>query len=66
VDMHRLMTWDFRTQVHTSSDRSLRVAFNKVHTLKDKLGLSDAIIEKTAYIYRKAQKRPGEDQYLHY
>ena len=26
-------------------------------TLKDKLGLPDAIIEKTAYIYRKAQQR---------
>ena len=25
--------------------------------LKDKLGLSDAIIEKTAYIYRKAQSK---------
>src|SRR5919202_3543623 len=26
-------------------------------TLKDKLGLSDAVIENTAYLYRKAQQR---------
>ncbi len=55
--MHRLRTWDFRTQVHTSTDRNLKFAFNELHTLKHKLGLPDAIIEKTAYIYRKAQER---------
>jgi transcription initiation factor TFIIB len=43
--MHRLRTWDFRTQVHNSSDKSLRIAFTELHILKDKLGLSDAIIE---------------------
>jgi transcription initiation factor TFIIB len=53
--MHRLRTWNFRTQA--SSDRNLGFAFKELHTLKDKLGLSDAIIEKTAYIYRKAQQR---------
>ena len=55
--MHRLRTWDFRTQAGTSTDRNLRFAFNELHTLKDKLGLPDTIIEKTAYIYRKAQER---------
>jgi len=44
--MKRLRTWDFRTQA--SSDRNLRFAFNELRTLRDKLGLSDAIIEKTA------------------
>jgi transcription initiation factor TFIIB len=53
--MHRLRTWHFRTQA--SSDRNLRSAFNQLHTLKDKLGLPDAIIEKTAYIYRKVRQR---------
>ncbi len=48
--LHRLRTWDFRTQVHSSTDRTLRLAFNELDSLKDKLGLSDAIIEKTAYI----------------
>ncbi len=54
--MERLRTWDFRTQAHTSTDRNLRQAFEHLDKLKDKLGLSDAIIEKTAYIYRKAQE----------
>jgi len=53
--MERLRTWDYRTQAHTSTDRNLRQAFEHLDKLKDKLGLSDAIIEKTAYIYRKAQ-----------
>ena len=54
--MERLRTWDFITQAHTSTDRNLRQAFEHLDKLKDKLGLSDAIIEKTAYIYRKAQE----------
>jgi transcription initiation factor TFIIB len=45
--IHRLRTWDYRTQVHTSTDRTLKFAFNELHNLKDKLGLPDAIIEKT-------------------
>jgi transcription initiation factor TFIIB len=55
--MQRLRTWDFRLQLHTPSDRNLREAFKLLDTLKDKLGLSDAIIENTAYLYRKAQQR---------
>ena len=54
---HRLRTWDFRTQAHSPSDRNLMQAFNELGRLKDKLGISDAIIEKTAYIYRKAQEK---------
>ena len=55
--MDRLRTWDFRTQTHSPTDRSLRQAFFQLDVLKDKLGLSDPVIEKTAYIYRKAQER---------
>jgi transcription initiation factor TFIIB len=55
--MQRLRTWDFRLKLNTPSDRSLRQAFMLLDTLKDKLGLSDAIIENTAYLYRKAQQR---------
>ena len=55
--MHRLRTWDFRTQVGSGSHQNLRYAFRELDTLKDKLGLPDATIEKTAYIYRKAQQR---------
>ena len=55
--MERLKTWDVRTQTHSSTDRNLRHAFYELDRLKDKLGLSDVIVEKTAYIYRKAQER---------
>jgi transcription initiation factor TFIIB len=55
--MERLRTWDLRTQVHTSTDRNLIQAFNELDRLKDRLCLPDPIVEKTAYIYRKAQER---------
>lgn len=55
--MQRLRTWDFRTRAHTSTDRNLIQAFSELGRLKDKIGLSDAMIEKTAYIYRKAQEK---------
>ncbi len=55
--MNRLATWDMRSQLHTPKDRGLRQAFFQLDVLKDKLGLSDSILEKTAYIYRKAQSR---------
>jgi transcription initiation factor TFIIB len=53
----RLRTWDFRTRMHTSGDRNLMKAFDQLDRLKEKLGLSDTIIEKSAYIYRKVQER---------
>lgn len=52
--MRRLRTYDFRSQVHTSTDRNLMRAFGELGRQRDKLGLSDAMIDKTAYIYRKA------------
>jgi transcription initiation factor TFIIB len=55
--MQRLRTWDFRTKIHTSTDRNLREAFSELQVLKAKLGLLDAITEKTAYVYRKAHER---------
>ena len=55
--MKRLRIWDFRTKEHSSTDRSLMLAFNELDILKDKLGLSNTTVEKAAYIYRKAQRR---------
>jgi len=52
--IERLRTWDSRSQVHEPVDRNFRQAFSDLDRLKDKLALSDAVIEKTAYIYRKA------------
>jgi transcription initiation factor TFIIB len=53
----RLRTWDARTQLDSSTDKNLSRAFSELSVLKDKLGLSDSIIEKTAYIYRKVEER---------
>jgi len=57
----RLRVWDNRTQLDPSSyspsHRNFQTTFNNLARSKDKLGLSYAIIEKTAYIYRKAHKR---------
>lgn len=55
--MERLRKWDFRTQIHTPTDRNLSQAFVELDILKDKLALPSAVIEKTAYIYRKVQQR---------
>jgi transcription initiation factor TFIIB len=49
----RLRTWDRR--IHTYD--SLTQAFNELDRLNDKLRLSDAIIERTAYLYRKAEEK---------
>ena len=53
----RLRTWDGRSQVHEPTDRNLRQAFSELDRLSDKLNVSDAVIEKAAYIYRKALER---------
>jgi transcription initiation factor TFIIB len=53
----RLKTWDTRMQIDSSTNRNLYRAFYDLNVLKDKLGLSDAIVEKTAYIYRKVEHR---------
>jgi len=52
--MKRLRKWDLRTQAYV--DRSRQQAFSELYILKDKLALSDATVEKCAYIYRKAQE----------
>jgi transcription initiation factor TFIIB len=53
----RLRLWDRRSQAHTAGDRNFRRAFSELLSLKEKLGLSDVIVEKTAYIYRKAHEK---------
>jgi transcription initiation factor TFIIB len=53
--MERLRTWDIRTCMHTSEDRNFKKAFGQLERLKEKLNLSDAVVEKAAYMYRKVQ-----------
>ena len=55
--IERLRTWDGRSQVHEPVDRNLRQAFSELDRLADKLNVSDSVIEKAAYIYRKALER---------
>jgi transcription initiation factor TFIIB len=53
--MQRLRKWDSRAHIRTSSDIGLIQAFNELDIVKDKLALPDAVVEKSAYIYRKAK-----------
>jgi transcription initiation factor TFIIB len=55
--MQRLRIWDARSRSNTSGHRNLMRAFDELGRLKDKLGLTDAIVEKAAYIYRKAEEK---------
>ena len=50
----RLRTWDFRIKAH--DERSLRRAFIDLDRLRSTLGLPDAVVEKSAYIYRRAHE----------
>jgi len=55
--IERLRTWDSRTQAHSSADRNLRQALNELNKMKDKMALAESVIEKAAYIYRKAMEK---------
>src|ERR687894_1988118 len=55
--MSRLRTWDNRSQVHSSRERSLQKALSVLSRLTDRLGLPNHVTEKAAYTYRKAQER---------
>jgi len=56
-NIERLRTWDSRSKVNASADRNLRQAFGELSRLKDKLVVSDAVIQKAAYLYRKALEK---------
>src|SRR5215211_7942448 len=53
--LNRMKNLDKRSQINKSA-RNLGRAFRQLDSLKDKLALSNAVIEKTAYIYRKVQE----------
>ena len=54
--MKRMRLWDTRSHTKNSSERNLRTALSEMEKLKEKLSLSDALIERSAYIYRKAAR----------
>lgn len=54
--MRRMRLWDSRSKATTTSRRNLRIALYEMIKIKEKLGLSDAVIDRAAYLYRKAAK----------
>jgi transcription initiation factor TFIIB len=50
---NRLRTWDNRSK-SSSTERNLRTAFAVMSSIQSKLEISDAVIERAAYLYRKA------------
>jgi len=57
ANIRRLRTWDSRSQAYSSADRNLRQAFSELSRLKDKISVSANVLEKAAYIYRKAMEK---------
>ena len=55
--MQRLKMWDNRSQRHSPTERNFQHAFSMLAKIKDKMGLPDIVMEKAAYVYRKAQER---------
>jgi len=54
--LRRMRMWDSRSKAKNTSGRNLRTALFEMEKLTEKLCLSDAIMERSAYIYRKAAK----------
>ena len=55
--MERLKKWDSRSQRHSPSERNLQQAFTMLAKIKERMSLPDSVVEKAAYIYRKAQEK---------
>ncbi|SRR5581483_2022996 len=55
--MERLKMWDSRSRMHSPSERNFQQAFSQLVKVKDRMGLPDSVMEKAAYVYRKAQER---------
>lgn len=56
VVIERIRTLDYRTQTRSSKGQSRKYAFRQLNGLKEKLALPSPVLEKAAYIYRKAQQ----------
>ena len=55
--IERLRTWDSRSQAHEPVDRNLRQALSELTRLRDKVAISVNVLEKAAYLYRKALEK---------
>jgi transcription initiation factor TFIIB len=55
--IEKLRIWESRIHTYTRSERSFQHAFVQLAMLRDRLGLSNTIVEKAAYIFRKVCER---------
>ena len=55
--LNRMRMWDSRSKYHGTASRNLTIALLEINKIKEKLSLSDAIIERAAYFYRKASEK---------
>lgn len=55
--LKRLRTWDNQSHTKNTTDKNLKYALGELLKIKEKLSLSDTLVEKAAYIYRKAHER---------
>lgn len=55
--MERLRKWDNRSPAFGSTEKNLGVALRELDKMGDKLGVSQAVKERAAHIYRKALER---------
>lgn len=53
----QMRKWDSRSQSKDSTERNLKQAMVELLKIKEKLSLPDSIIERSAYIYRKALEK---------
>ena len=55
--MNRLRKWDNRSPAFGNQEKNLSIALRELEKMGDKLGVSQAVKERAAYIYRKALER---------
>ncbi len=55
--LERIRSWDLRTQTRDSNGSSRKEAFGQLDRLRRKLALSDSVVERAAYTYRKVQRK---------
>lgn len=54
--IHRMRLWDSRSKLKYSSERNLRTALSEIDKLREKLSLTDLVLVRSAYLYRKSAK----------
>jgi len=53
----RIRIQDQRSQIHKNTDTNLRMAFDMLQRIQDKIGVSESIKEMAAHIYRKSNEQ---------